>query len=184
VVFGVILGSGVGGGLVIDGRLHAGHGGISGEWGHGPIVDPGAGGLTDRLPRVVCGCGHEGCLDPVGSARGLERIHALLSGESLQSEAIVGRWEEGDAAAAETVAVFVENIARALCVITNTIGASIVPVGGGLAGAPGLIAEIDRRVRALVMADYAEPLVVPGRHAKDGGLVGAALAAEAMEAAA
>lgn len=176
-VFAIILGSGLGGGLVIDGRLVRGHGGIAGEWGHSPIVDPTAGGLLDEpLPRFACGCGREGCLDAVGGARGLERIHQAINGQNLHSGAIVAAWRAGDKAAAKTVPVYVEIVARTLNLIVNTVGADSVPVGGGLASAPDLIARIDRRVRALALASHDDPLVVPGARAADGGLVGAALA--------
>jgi len=176
-VFAIVLGSGVGGGLVIEGKLVAGHGGVAGEWGHGPIVDPGAGGLVAPMERVKCGCGRMDCLDPVGSARGLERLHAMRTGVSLDSAGIVGAWMEGDAAAAHTVEIHVEHIARVLGLLVNVTGVSIVPVGGGLAGAPQLIAAIDSRVRALALAGHRSPLVVPGTQATTGGLTGAALAA-------
>ena len=176
-VFAIILGSGLGGGLVIDGRLVVGHGGIAGEWGHSPIVDRTAGGLLETpLPDFTCGCGRHGCLDLFGGARGMERIHKALSGEALSSDAIVRAWRDGVAAAELTISVYVENIARALNLIVNTIGVDSVPVGGGLASAPDLIARIDKRVRDLALAHFAEPLVVPGTRASDGGLVGAALA--------
>lgn len=185
-VFAIILGSGLGGGLVIDGRLVHGHGGICGEWGHSPIVDRMAGGLlSEPLPALPCGCGRSGCLDTFGGARGLERVHEATSGQKCDSGAIVAAWREGDVVAEKTIAVYVENVARALNLIVNTIGIDSVPVGGGLASAPDLIARIDARVRELALAAFDEPLVVPGLRANDGGLVGAATAAtRLMEAAA
>ncbi len=176
-VFAIILGSGLGGGLVIDGRLVRGADGIAGEWGHSPIVDRMAGGLLrEPLPDFDCGCGRHGCLDTLGGARGLERIHQALNGESLDSGAIISAWRAGATGAEKTVAVYVENVARVLNLLVNTIGLDSVPVGGGLASAPDLIARIDERVRALVLMPRDETLVVPGRYAADGGLVGAAFA--------
>ncbi len=176
-VFAIILGSGLGGGLVIGGHLVRGHDGIAGEWGHSPIVDPLAGGLLNRpLPEIACGCGRKGCLDTFGGARGLERIDFALTGEHRDSSAVLAAWRDGDAAAERAVAVYVENLARALNLIVNTVGIDSVPVGGGLASAPDLIGRIDARVRELVLAPRDVPLVVPGARAVDGGLVGAALA--------
>ena len=176
-VFAIILGSGLGGGLVIDGRLVHGHGITAGEWGHSPIVDRMAGGLLQApLPDLRCGCGRKGCLDIFGGARGLERIHQAVSGETRDSGAIVAAWRAGDAGAEHSIAVYVENVARALNLIVNTVGIDSVPAGGGLASAPDLIARIDTRVRELALADFDTPLVVPGERAADGGLVGAALA--------
>lgn len=176
-VFAIILGSGVGGGLVLNGTLVQGHGGIAGEWGHGPVVDPTAGGLTDRIGPIPCGCGLVGCLDPVGSARGLERIDAKLNRGSRDSLAILAAWKEGEAEAGETVTIYVEHVARALSVMKNTFGPSIIPAGGGLAGNARLIAAIDERVRGMVLGHPPVPLVVPGTRRHDGGLVGAALVA-------
>ncbi len=176
-VFAIILGSGVGGGMVINGRLVSGAGGIAGEWGHSPIVDPLAGGLLNEpLPQIACGCGRSGCLDSYGGARGLERIHLALAGQMLDSTEILSAWRAGERAANLSVDVYVETVSRALNLIVNTVGIDAVPVGGGLASAPDLIARLDERVRALALAPRRAPLVVPGTRAVDGGLVGAALA--------
>lgn len=181
-VFAVILGSGVGGGLLINHQLVGGAGGFAGEWGHGPIVDPGAGGLIEPMSRKICGCGRTDCLDPVGSARGLEHLHMVLHGEELSSSAIVLRFQRGEQTANSTVKVYVENLARVLGLIINVTGVSIVPVGGGLSTAPILIAAIDKRVRELTLAHRGAPLVVPGVRSADGGLIGAAIAAQSKGA--
>ncbi len=177
-VFCIILGSGVGGGMVFNGDLLSGFGGFGGEWGHGPSVDPGAGGLIEPLKRMRCACGGVGCLDTVGGARGLERLHWAIHAEQAGSTDIIARWLNGESEAALSVKVLVEHVSRALSVVVNTFGASIVPVGGGLSHSVELVSLIDRRVRALTLADYVQPLVVPGKHAQDGGLIGAALAGE------
>jgi len=175
-VFGVILGSGVGGGLVLDGQLHAGFGGIAGEWGHGPAIDPTLGGKRTDIPHFKCGCGQTGCVDATSSARGLERIHKALTGCDLKSRDITQAWRGGDAAATETLEIFAELTARALSMVINTLGPDIIPVGGGLANEPALIDMIDNTVRRYVLAEYSKPLVVPGTQGADGGLLGAAIA--------
>ncbi len=176
-VFGIILGTGVGGGVVINGQLLQGFGGISGEWGHGPITDPTAGGMIEALPRAECGCGRVDCLDSSGSSRGMERIHLARTGAAMTSNSITSGWKSGDAACSETIAIFVECIARPLGVVINTLGCDLVPVGGGLASEPALIARIDARVRQHVLAAHPDPLVVPGLYVNDGGLKGAAIVA-------
>lgn len=177
-VFCIILGSGVGGGLVFDGNIVTGFGGFGGEWGHGPSVDPAAGGLIKPLARMSCACGGTDCLDTVGGARGLERLHLAIHGQKSGSTDIIARWLAGDASATLSVQVLVEHVSRALSIVVNTVGASIVPVGGGLSRSKELISLIDCRVRKLVLARYDRPLVVPGHYAQTGGLIGAALAGE------
>ncbi len=170
-VFGIILGSGVGGGLVIDGRLVTGAGGFAGEWGHGPVANPLPLGVS--VPRLTCGCGQVGCLDPIGGARGLSRLHRHLHGVDRTSEDIVAAWRAADRTAAQTVAIWAELLAGPLAMVLNVVGASIVPVGGGLSNAPDLIAELDRSLRGYTLRRSAEPVVVPAKLLVEPGLIGA-----------
>lgn len=167
-VFGLILGSGVGGGIVIDGKVLEGAGGFAGEWGHGPVI---------RDPAFACGCGHVGCLDTIGSARGLERLHRHLTGQEASSHQILDRWRAGEAA---TVALWLDLLSGPLAMLVNTLGADVVPVGGGLGNAPDLIAALDRAVRVKILRKTAAPLVVPAEVSADAGLAGAAAAGEAF----
>lgn len=177
VVFGIILGTGVGGGIVVDGRLISGHGGIAGEWGHGALVDPRACGAEIAPEHMLCGCGRVGCIDAVGSARGLEKLHLGLHGVALASTAITAAWDAGDAQATASVELYTCHIARGLGVMVNLLGPGAVPVGGGMASNARLIARMDELVRGQVLARYDAPLVVPGRYVSDGGLIGAGIAA-------
>ncbi len=177
VVFGIILGSGVGGGLVVNGELVTGFGGIAGEWGHGPIVDPTAGGRLKGLEHYACGCGQTGCIDAVCSARGMEKIHNSLHGVALASQDITRAWHEGDPAACETIEAFTTLLSRALSVLVNTLGPDVIPVSGGLSNDAALLDEIDRKTRSLVLAEYTEPLIVRGQFAANGGLHGAGIVA-------
>ena len=169
VVFGIILGSGVGGGLVVDGRLVPG----AGEWGHGPVVR--AGPLAD----VPCGCGQKGCVDAAGSARGLERLHAALHRVTADSRAVVGGWTEGDEMCGRTVAAWLDLVSGPLAYAVNLTSATCVPVGGGLGSAPALVASLDQAVRARCVSKNAGPLVVVAAHGDDAGLIGAAVLARA-----
>lgn len=175
VVFGAILGTGVGGGLIIDGRVLAGAGGFAGEWGHGPVAATSAGTPPAEIPRFACGCGLSGCVDTVGGARGMERLHRHLHGSEASSIAIVDAWLAGDEAAARTIEIFVDLLASPLALVVNVVGAGIVPVGGGLGRVPELVALIDVAVRQRILRRTEAPLVVPGVLTVEPGLVGAAI---------
>lgn len=166
-VFGIILGSGVGGGLVLDGQLLAGAGGYAGEWGHGPVI---------RDPAFPCGCGQVGCVDTIGGARGLERLHRHLTGREASSRQILQAWHAGEAA---TVALWRDLVAGPLAMVLNVVGAGVVPVGGGLSNDPALVAVLDLAVRARLLRATAAPLLVPAQCRIEPGLIGAAAAGEA-----
>ena len=136
VVFGVILGTGVGGGLVIEGRLVNARGGVGSEWGHGPVAARLAGEPPVAIPRYACGCGLAGCLDSTVSARGLERLHRDLEGAAASSVEIVQRWSAGDAAAVRTVAIWLEIAAAPLAMLVNATAADIVRSAVASAAAP------------------------------------------------
>ena len=166
-IFAIILGTGVGGGLILNRRLVQGAGGFAGEWGHGPVI---------RQPALQCGCGQVGCLETVGGARGMERLHFWRTGEVLAVEEILRHWRAGDG---ETVALWLDLVSGVLALVLNTVGASIVPVGGGLVNDAGLVAALDLAVRARILRKTEAPLVVPAQISTDAGLVGAAAAGEA-----
>jgi len=175
IVFGAILGTGVGGGLIIDGKLINGAGGFAGEWGHGPVAATMAGTPPVAIPRFPCGCGQVGCVDTVGAARGMERLHKHLHAVDLPSTAIVAAWLAGDDQAERTVDCFVDLVASPLALVLNVVGASIVPVGGGLANAPELIARLDAAVRSRTLRHADKAIVVPGQCTLEPGLIGAGI---------
>lgn len=160
--------------MIVDGRLVAGPGGYAGEWGHGPVLNERP--LGREVPRFRCGCGQVGCLDTIGGARGLERLHLHLSGQGLSSEGILAAWHDGDRAASETVEVWLDLVAGPLAMVLNTVGAQVVPVGGGLSNDAGLIAALDAAVRARVLRRSDAPLVVRAKHRVEPGLIGASMA--------
>jgi len=180
VVFGIILGTGVGGGVVVNGQLVTGFGGMAGEWGHGPVIDPSAGGQLSGIDHYQCGCGQIGCVDATCSARGMERIHRSLHDISLTSKEITHAWHLNDPAATDTIDAFSTLLSRALSVLVNTLGPDVIPVSGGLSNDQELLDLIDRKTRALVLAHYQTPLVVRGRFAENGGLHGAGIFARRM----
>nr|MBP6736987.1 ROK family protein [Paracoccaceae bacterium] len=176
VVFGIILGTGVGGGVVVRGQLINAGGGFAGEWGHGPVAQRILGSPEVTLPAFACGCGQIGCLDAVCSARGMERLHAHLHpGREADSLAIVEGWAAGEPRATRTIAIWLELLAGPLAMVENMLGAGIMAVGGGLSNAPALIAALDVQVRARILRQFDRPLLVPAQCAIEPGLVGAAI---------
>ena len=179
VVFGAILGSGVGGGLVADGRIITGQNGLTGEWGHGPITltEVEIDGETLRLPRLSCPCGQKGCLDSYGGARGLENLHQTLHSSTASSIDIIKRWQQQDRQAQQTLQVWLQLVGQPLAYTINITGASRVVVGGGLASVVPLIEALDQAVQGYVLRSTRQRLVVPGAFAHHGGMMGAALLA-------
>lgn len=177
IVAGIILGTGVGGGVVINGQLLRGHGGVTGEWGHGAIVrtELNLDGKKASIPRLPCGCGQRGCLDTLGGARGMERLHTHLHQRENTSREIVDAWRRGDNHAALTINVWLTLVAEPLSLLVNILGPSIIVAGGGLAGADDVINALDARVRAGVLHAYSSALVIAGKFTQNGGLIGASV---------
>ncbi|MEP9400193.1 ROK family protein [Sphingomonas sp. VNH70] len=174
-VFGIILGTGVGGALVVDRRIVTGPHGLAGEWGHGGVLRP-APGTGGAVPVFPCGCGRSGCLDTIGGARGIERLHRFLHGVDADSHAIAAA---DDPATQATADYWAQLLGGPLAMLLNTLPVAVVPVGGGLSGAPGLIARLDAVVRRELLRPTAGPVVVPGTLRGDAGLIGAWAAGQA-----
>lgn len=175
IVLGIILGSGVGGGLVVDGRLINETGGFAGEWGHGPAIAAFAGDPPVAIPAFECTCGQKGCVNTIGGARGMERLHHLIHAEEATSTTIVRDWQGGDARATRTIGAYVDLVSSPLALAVNITGASIVPAGGGLANSTRLISQIDQTVRSRILRNLDRPLVVRAGCEVEPGLIGAAL---------
>ena len=134
VVFGVILGTGVGGGIVVDGRVLLGANLIAGEWGHNPLPWLGA----DEWPGPPCYCGKRGCVETWLSGPGLERDHAEHTGLTLSSREIVRAEAAGDPGAAATLARYHDRLGRALASLINVLDPDFVVLGGGMSNIAGL----------------------------------------------
>lgn len=171
-VFAVIIGTGIGGAFVQNGRLVIGSTGSAGEWGHGPAAATRTGAA---VPITRCGCGQPGCVDTLGGARGLERLHRHLSGIEADSPAILSAWQLGEPDAVRTLDVYLDIVGGALANAVNILDPDIVPIGGGLARNAALIAAIDEEVRARTLGKRATALCVPTETGPEKGLVGAAL---------
>ena len=137
-VFGVILGTGVGGGIVIDGQVLVGAHAIAGEWGHNPLPADAA----DPLPPLPCYCGRSGCVETWLSGPGLAADHRRVSGETLTASDIAGRAAAGDSACAATLERHGRRLGRALAGVINLLDPDVVVLGGGLSQLPGLSASL------------------------------------------
>jgi len=172
VVLGIILGTGLGGGIVINNQILNGANGTSGEWGHGPVGVTRSG-IT--LPDLKCDCGQHYCLEGYGGATGLEQLFKQIENRSLSSEEIVRLWQQGDEAAAKTIDVWLDIVGGALANIVNFLDPGIVVVGGGLANAKGLIKALDKEVGTRRLAPHESPLLHMAVHGPEQGLLGAAI---------
>jgi len=185
-VFGVILGTGVGGGIVVRGQLLEGANGIAGEWGHNPLPGPFAEG---ELPGPQCWCGRRGCVETWLSGPALAADHARAAGHGRTADraqaavnsppdrdasAVVAAMRAGDRMAAESLERYCGRLARALAGVINLLDPDAIVLGGGLSGVDELYAEVPHRLRPLVFADRAHTPLLRARHGDSSGVRGAA----------
>ncbi|MFC5585324.1 ROK family protein [Nitratireductor kimnyeongensis] len=171
-VLAVIIGTGIGGAVVIDGKVMSGATGNAGEWGHGPASAMRTG---TPLPAIECGCGQRGCVDTLGAARGIERLHEHLHGLEIDSFEILAQWHGGGEQATRTVDVFLDIVGGALANTVNMVDPSIVPVSGGLAQDGPLMEALDLEVRQRCLIERSERLLIPVRGGVESALIGAAI---------
>jgi fructokinase len=169
-VFGVILGTGCGGGLVCNGRLIDGPQRIAGEWGHNPL--PWAAG--DEHPGPMCWCGRRGCLETWVSGPGLEADHARIAGAVLTCEAIAARASAGDGGAGATLDRHAHRLARGLAHVVNVFDPHVIVLGGGLSHLSHLYAVLPGLMAPYVFAARPQVTVKPPRWGDAGGVRGAA----------
>ncbi len=170
VVFGVILGTGTGGGIVVHGKVIRGINAIAGEWGHNPLPWPEA----DELPGPPCYCGRNGCIETYLSGPGFARHHKDLTGEELEPMEIAARAGEGDALAAASLARYEDRMARALASVLNVLDPDVVVLGGGMSNLTQLYAAVPRLWERYVFSDRVDTRLVPPLHGDSSGVRGAA----------
>ena len=170
VVFGVILGTGTGGGVVFDRQVWTGPNAIGGEWGHNPLPWTG----DDERPGPACYCGLRGCLETYLSGPGLASDHRTATGEALEPAAIVTRAAAGDAACEATLARYEDRLARGLASVVNVLDPEVIVLGGGLSNVPRLYAAVPRLWTRHVFSDRVDTRLVPPRHGDASGVRGAA----------
>jgi predicted NBD/HSP70 family sugar kinase len=169
-VFGVILGTGVGGGIVVRGAVLAGANAIAGEWGHTPLPLP----EGPDLPLPDCYCGRRGCLEAYLSGPALARDHAEASGQTLTPPQIIQGAIVGDAACAASLARYEERLARGLAGVINLLDPDVIVLGGGLSNIPRLYGSVPGLWAPHVFSDEIATRLVPNRHGDSSGVRGAA----------
>ena len=174
-VFGVILGTGVGGGVVIDGKLLQGTNAIAGEWGHNPlpwmqILEDG----YDERPGPDCYCGKQGCIETFLSGPGLSRDHEQAYSVQRSTIDIIELADAGDADCLATLARYEHRLARALASVINIIDPEVIVLGGGLSNANRLYDRIPKLWQVWVFSDGADNRLLKNVHGDSGGVRGAA----------
>ena len=170
VVFGVILGTGVGGGLVVNGRVVTGANAIAGEWGHNPLPWPEAG----EWPGPPCYCGRTGCIETLLSGPGLARDHQGRTGRELDAAGIVAAAAAGDEDARESVATYERRLARGLASVVNVFDPDAIVLGGGVSNIARLYERVPRLWAEFVFSDAIVTRLVRAVHGDSSGVRGAA----------
>ena len=170
VVFGVILGTGTGGGIAIDGRALIGHNAIAGEWGHNPLPSPAA----DELPGPACYCGRHGCIETFLSGPGLAADYRRRTQSTVAAEAVVAAADRGEPVAMEAMTAWTERLARALASIINVLDPDVIVVGGGLSRLRRIYDEVPRVWGQWIFSDRVTTPLVPARFGDASGVRGAA----------
>jgi fructokinase len=170
VVFGVILGTGTGGGIAIDRAVVTGANAIAGEWGHNPLPWPDA----DELPGPPCYCGRDGCLETWLSGPGLAGAFQRAGGPDVTSEEVVARTTAGDRLAGQVLDAWIRRLARGLASIINVIDPDVIVVGGGLSEIARLYTDVPAIWSQWVFSDRIDTRLVPARYGAAAGVRGAA----------
>ncbi len=169
-VFGVILGTGVGGGLIVGGRPWVGPNAIAGEWGHNPLPWPD----DSERPGPPCYCGRAGCIETFLSGPGLARDHASAGGTVLDAADVVARAAAGNPDADAALARYEHRLARALATVINLLDPDVIVLGGGLSRVGRWLEAVPRRWRDFVFSDQVATRLVAAQHGDSSGVRGAA----------
>ena len=162
VVFGVILGTGVGGGIAVRGKVLTGPNAIAGEWGHNPLPLP----TAEDLPLPPCYCGRAGCIETYLSGPGLSRDHEALTGQKLEAEEVVKH--------EKTMLRYAERLARALAGVINVLDPDVIVLGGGMSNVERLYTEVPRLWTRYVFSDQVATRLARNVHGDSNGVRGAA----------
>lgn len=169
-VFGVILGTGAGGGVVVNGRVLHGRNAVGGEWGHNPLPWPDPG----ELPGAECYCGLRGCIETWLSGPGLARDYQRGTGGSEDAVVVVDRARSGDLAAVSCLDRYVHRLARALATIINVLDPDAIVLGGGLSRIERLYTDVPRLWSRFVFSDRVDTELLKPRFGDSSGVRGAA----------
>lgn len=170
VVFGVIIGTGTGGGIAVAHRPLIGINAIGGEWGHNPLPWP----RPEELPGPDCYCGKQGCIETWLSGPGLSRDHRNRYGADLSPPRIVARAREGDADAEASLRRYEDRLARSLATVINLLDPDVIVLGGGMSNLERLYSRVPRLWVQYVFSDHVATRLVPPVHGDSSGVRGAA----------
>ena len=170
VAFGVIIGTGTGGGVVVRGQVLTGRNAIAGEWGHNPLPWPDA---VER-PGPGCYCGQTGCIETFLSGPGMARDHLEATGRRLTAVEIAQSAAQGDAQAGATLARYEDRLARALASVINVLDPDVIVLGGGMSNIGRLYDNVPRLWGRYVFSDRVDTRLVRARHGDASGVRGAA----------
>ncbi len=169
-VFAVILGTGCGGGVAFEGKVHAGPNGVGGEWGHNPL--PWA--TAEELPGPACYCGKHGCLEKWISGTGISDDMERVTGRRLTGRDVARLSEQGDAEAAAAMERFLSRLARGLAGIVNALDPDVIVIGGGVSRVERIYREVPQLIRPYVFGGDFDTPVVPAKFGDSSGVRGAA----------
>lgn len=169
-VFGVILGTGVGGGLVVGGQLVPGANAIAGEWGHNPLAWP----SRDELPGPDCWCGKRGCYEVWLSGPALAADYARRGGAEVDAATVAAHAEAGEALAGNALQAYADRLARGLAGIINILDPEVIVLGGGLSRIERLYTRVPALLPRYVFSDTVLTRLVAAAHGDASGVRGAA----------
>lgn len=169
-VFAVVLGTGVGGGIAFNGRPLTGHSAIAGEWGHNPLPWPD----DSERPGPPCYCGLSGCIETFLSGPGLLRDFVSSGGEAASAEEVAERAAAGEPAAEAALTRYEDRLARGLATVINLLDPEVIVLGGGLSNIARLYEKVPPRLPRYVFSDRVETKILPAKHGDSSGVRGAA----------
>ena len=170
IVFAVILGTGCGGGIAVDGRVHSGSNGVAGEWGHNtlPWMRP------EEFPGPACYCGRNGCVETWISGTGLESDYERATSAALKGPEIIARSGAGEHAALAALERFEDRLTRGLAQVINLLDPDVIVLGGGASQIPRLYQNVPARLKDYVFGKEGDTPILPAKHGDASGVRGAA----------
>lgn len=170
VVFGVIVGTGTGAGVVVHGRILTGPNGIAGEWGHNPLPWP----EDEERPGPSCYCGKRGCIETFLSGPGLSRLYEGETGRCFDPRTMVAEAAQGDASCERALRRYENRMARSLAHVINILDPQVIVLGGGMSNVNRLYTNVPRLWGSYVFSDRVDTLLVPPKFGDSSGVRGAA----------
>lgn len=170
-VWGIILGTGVGSGIVVRQQLLAGPNAIAGEWGHNPLVCPA---IMDSEPLPACYCGRTGCIEQYLSGPGMRADHLREHGVALDPDAIVSGADQGDVACLATLQRYIERLASALGAVINILDPDVIVLGGGMGNIQCLYEQVPMAWKPYIFSDHVATRLLAPVHGDSSGVRGAA----------